>query len=218
MPSSPLKKRRRREPDPLDIPEANDLVDLLLKQVKSPDDITGRGGLLQALQAKLINRALEAEMSAYLGHESGQKPAGDQPNRRNGRTSKKLRASNGNVQICMPRDREGSFKPHLIPKHSRVLGKFGDTIVSLYARGMSQRDIARFMDESYGVDVDRDVISRATEAVWEACRYGKSVPWKEPISPCGSMRLSSKHVKMERSKTELRILQLASTLKAAKRC
>jgi putative transposase len=167
MTKSLAKQRARREPDPLDTPEMNAFVDSLLTKVTTAEDLTGRGGIFQQLQAKLVNRALEAEMSAHLGHESGDPPAEDQPNRRNGRTSKKVRSSTGSVKIQIPRDREGTFEPIIVPKHSRVLGQFGDAIIALYSRGMSQRDIARFMDETYGVQVDRDVISRATEAVWE---------------------------------------------------
>ena len=67
----------------------------------------------------------------------------------------------------MPRDREGTFAPNTVPKHSRVLGKFGDTIIALYSRGMSQRDIVRLMEKSYGVKGARYVIRKATEVVWE---------------------------------------------------
>ena len=74
----------------------------------------------------------------------------------------------------MPRDRRGNFAPNIVLKHSRVLGKFGDTIIAPYSRGMSQRDIVRFMEESYGVAVDRDVISKATEALWAEVQ-----PWQK---------------------------------------
>ena len=80
MSQSAPKKRRRRELDPLDTPEINAFVDSLLKQATSTDDITGHGGILQQLQARLVERALEAEMSSHLGHELGERPDEAQPN------------------------------------------------------------------------------------------------------------------------------------------
>lgn len=170
------KRRRRRERDPMDNPETNAFLDSLLKGVKSPEDITGTGGLLDQLSARFINRALEAEMTGHLGHESGAKPLEHQENRRNGRTSKKLRSKSGAVKIEMPRDRFGTFEPALVPKHSRTLGRFEDTIIALYSRGMSVRDICRFMEDSYGVEIDRDVVSRATDAILDDIKQWQARP------------------------------------------
>lgn len=173
---SPRPKRPRREREPLDTPETNAFLDGLLKGSRGPEDITGSGGLLDQLQARFINRALEAEMTVHLGHENGDEPDQDQQNRRNGRTSKKLRSKSGAVRIQVPRDREGTFQPALVPKHRRTLGRFDDTIIALYARGMSQRDICHFMEESYGVGIDRDVVSRATNAIVGDIKIWQSRP------------------------------------------
>jgi putative transposase len=161
------KKRRSHAPNPLDTPALRAAIDQVVKGLTTPDQLSGRGGFLEHLQALVVNRALEAEMEVHLGHKQGEKPAPEQPNRRNGKGLKTLRSSQGPVRIQMPRDRDGTYKPQLVPKHSRALGKMGDAIINLYGRGMSQRDIAAFMQESYGIEVDRDVISRATEGVWE---------------------------------------------------
>ncbi|KAK1548254.1 hypothetical protein Q3G72_032079 [Acer saccharum] len=147
-----LLKRRRREPDPLDTPEINAMIDGLLRTAKGPEDISGRGGILDQLSARCINRALAAEMELHLGHKIGEKPSEEQYNRRNGRTQKKVRTKSGSIRIEMPRDRDSSFEPALVPKHKRSLGRFDDTMIALYARGMSQRDICRFMEDSYGVE------------------------------------------------------------------
>ncbi len=169
-------KRRRREREPMDNPETNAFLDSLLKGVKSPEDITGTGGLLDQLQARFINRALESEMTGHLGHENGDKPLENQENRRNGSTSKKLRSKSSAVKIQMPRDRFGTFEPALVPKHSRTLGRFEDTIIALYSRGMSVRDICRFMEESYGVEIERDVVSRATDAILDDIKQWQTRP------------------------------------------
>ena len=84
-----LLKRRRREPDPLDTPEINAMLDGLLRTAKGPEDISGRGGILDQLSARCINRALAAEMELHLGHKIGEKPSEEQYNQRNGRTQKK---------------------------------------------------------------------------------------------------------------------------------
>ncbi len=130
-----------------------------------PGGLTGQGGLLKQLTAALVNKALEAEMSEHLGYESKEEPPAEQINRRNGHRTKKVRSDHGEMEVHVPRDREGSFEPKLVGKHERHFDGFDDKILSMYARGMSTRDIRAHLKELYGVDVSPDLISRVTDAV-----------------------------------------------------
>lgn len=142
-----------------------ELVEELLAAAGGPQGLTGADGLLKQLTAALVNRALEAEMSDHLGYESREEPPTEQTNRRNGHRTKKVRSDQGVMDVDVPRDREGSFEPKLVGKHQRVFDGFDDKILSMYARGMSTRDIRAHLHELYGVDVSPDLISRVTDAV-----------------------------------------------------
>jgi putative transposase len=145
----------------------NEIIEELLKSVSKPDDLLGEGGLLKQLTARLVEKALQTEMSHHLGFESGQeKPAGAS-NGRNGYSSKTLLTDHGEVTIDVPRDRQGTFEPQLVRKRERRVGAFDDRILALYARGMSVRDIQGHLKEMYGVDVSPDLVSRVTDAVAE---------------------------------------------------
>lgn len=145
----------------------SEIIEELLKSVAKPDDLLGEGGLLKQLTARLVEKALQAEMSHHLGFESGQeKPAGAS-NGRNGYSSKTLLTDHGEVTIDVPRDRQGTFEPQLVRKRERRVGAFDDRILALYARGMSVRDIQGHLKEMYGVDVSPDLVSRVTDAVAE---------------------------------------------------
>lgn len=142
-----------------------ELLDELLADYKSPDDLVGEGGLLKELIAALMGRAMEAEMTEHLGYERGEEPPRGKSNRRNGRRRKQLRSEHGMLEVEVPRDRESSFESRLVPKHSREFRGFDDKIIAMYARGMSVRDIRAHLEELYGVEVSPDLISRATDAV-----------------------------------------------------
>lgn len=145
----------------------NEIIEELLKSVSKPEDLLGQEGLLKQLTARLVERALQAEMSHHLGFEPGQeKPAGT-TNGRNGYTSKTLLTDQGEVTIDVPRDRQGTFEPQLVKKRERRVAGFDDRILALYARGMSVRDIQGHLKEMYGVEVSPDLISRVTDAVAE---------------------------------------------------
>jgi putative transposase len=136
-----------------------------LLAMAGPGGLTGKDGLLKQLTAALVNKALEAEMSEHLGYESRESPAEEQVNRRNGHRTKKVRSDHGELEVHVPRDREGSFEPKLVGKHERHFDGFDDKILSMYARGMSTRDIQAHLKEMYGVDVSPDLVSRVTDAV-----------------------------------------------------
>lgn len=145
----------------------DELLDELLKEYGGSSGVTGPNGLLADLTQAVINRAMDAELTHHLGYDTGDKPPEDQENRRNGKGSKTVRTGHGSLEIEVPRDREGSFEPQLIPKHQRHFAGFDDKILSLYARGMTVREIRAHLQEIYGVDVSPDLISRVTDAVVE---------------------------------------------------
>ena len=141
-----------------------ELLDELLATA-GPKGLTGKDGLFRQLTAALVNRALDAEMSEHLGYESREAPPEEQANRRNGHRMKKVRSDRGELEVRVPRDREGSFEPKLVAKHERHFDGFDDHILSMYARGMSTRDIQAHLKELYGVDVSPDLVSRVTDAI-----------------------------------------------------
>ncbi|WP_186191485.1 transposase, partial [Burkholderia gladioli] len=113
----------------------------------------------------IIERAMGAEMNLHLGYPpGGSKPAG-QANERNGASRKTVITDRGVVRVELPRDRDGSFEPILIPKHERRFTGFDERIIAMYARGMSVREIQAFLAESYGTEVSPDFISSVTDEV-----------------------------------------------------
>ncbi len=144
-----------------------EVLDELLKDYKGPDDITGPDGLLKHLTKALVERAMDAEMTSHLGYEKIDQAEKETTNRRNGKTSKTLRSDQGPLEIEVPRDREGEFEPEIVPKHQRDFKGFDDKILSMYARGMTTREIAGHLKEIYGTEVSPELISRATDSVKE---------------------------------------------------
>ena len=110
-----------------------DLIDLLLADYKKPEDLLGENGILKQLTKAVIERALQAELAAHLGHDKHQAVANDSGNTRNGSSAKTLKGDFGALPIEIPRDRDGSFEPHLIAKHQTRWTGFDDKILSLYA-------------------------------------------------------------------------------------
>lgn len=136
-----------------------------------------------AFKKALIERALGAEMSHHLGYPSGaSKPEASSGNQRNGKSAKTVLAGDGPLRIEVPRDREGSFEPVLIPKHERRFTGFDDKIVAMYARGMTMREIQGFLLESYAVEVSPEFISSVTDAVMAEVTAWQSRPL-EPMYP-----------------------------------
>ena len=153
-----------------------ELLDQLLAVGGGSQGLTGPDGLLKQLTGALVSRALDGELDHHLGYRNGEKPPEGQDNRRNGKTAKTLRTGHGNVSVEVPRDRDGSFEPELVRKHQRQFDGFDDKIISMYARGMTVRDIRAHLEELYGVDVSPDLISRATESVVEELKAWQSRP------------------------------------------
>lgn len=159
-----------------------EVLDELLKNYKGPDDITGPDGLIKQLTKALIERAMDAEMTDHLGYEKNDQTEKATDNRRNGRSNKTLRSDQGPMDIKVPRDRKGEFEPAIVPKHQREFKGFDDKILSMYARGMTTREIAGHLKEIYGTEVSPELISRATDSVKELLDEWRSRPL-EPFYP-----------------------------------
>ena len=154
----------------------DELIDQLMAGAASGEEITGQGGLLSQLTKRMVERAMEVELTDHLGYEPHQEPPGGAGNTRNGSTPKTLITEHGEVRIDTPRDRAGSFEPHIVRKRQRRFDGFDDKILALYARGMSTRDISAHLEEIYGVQVGRDLISKVTDAVMEDARAWQTRP------------------------------------------
>jgi putative transposase len=155
---------------------SDELIDELLAGAQTEEEIVGPGGLLSRLTKRLVERALDVELSDHLGYERGQAPPGGAGNARNGTTSKTLATEHGPVRIEAPRDRKGSFEPKIVRKRQRRFEGFDDKILALYSRGLSVRDIEAHLEEIYGVKVGRDLISRVTDAVMDDVRAWQQRP------------------------------------------
>jgi putative transposase len=174
-----------RPPGVGDLPEevrerlSDELVDELLAGARSEQEIVGPGGLLADLTRRLVERAMDAELTDHLGYEAHRAPPGGGGNTRNGGTPKTLHTEHGSVQIKTPRDRDGSFEPQLVRKGQRRFQGFEEKIIALYARGMSVRDIQAHLGELYGVQVGHDLISRVTDAVMDDVRAWQQRPLED---------------------------------------
>jgi transposase-like protein len=127
--------------------------------------LLGEGGLLTEITRAVLERALEAEMTEHLGYEKHDPAGRGSGNSRNGTSPKTVLTDVGAVTVAVPRDRNGGFEPQLVPKNARRLAGFNERILSLYARGMSVRDIRSHLAQIYGVEVSPDLISKVTDAV-----------------------------------------------------
>src|SRR6059058_4005036 len=165
-----------RLPDEMRDKLPDELVDELLAGARSEDEIVGPGGLLAQLTKRLVERAMEFELTDHLGYEPHQEPPGGTGNTRNGGTPKTLATEHGPVEIETPRDRNGSFEPKIVRKRQRRFEGFDEKILALYSRGLSTRDIEAHLAEIYGVRVGRDLIGRVTDAVMDDVRAWQQRP------------------------------------------
>ena len=130
-----------------------ELLDQLLANYTKPEDLTGDDGLFKQLKKALIERALGAELTDHLGYEKGDLSARGKGNSRNGTSSKTILTDDGEVEIAVPRDRAGSFEPQLIAKGQTRFSGFDEKILSLYARGMTVREIQGHLAELYASEL-----------------------------------------------------------------
>jgi putative transposase len=170
-----------------------ELIDELLKGYQKPEDIIGENGLLKRFVKAVLERALNAELTHHLGYEKHDPAGHNSGNSRNGTSGKTLKGDFGELEIEVPRDRTSTFEPLILPKHQTRFTGFDDKIVSLYARGMTTREIEGHLKEIYGVEVSPGLISQVTEAVNEEVKTWQNRAL-EPIY--GIVYLDALYVKM----------------------
>ena len=157
----------------------DEVIDELLAGAKTEQEIAGPGGLLAQLTKRLVERAMEVELTDHLGYEPHQEPPGGAGNTRNGTSRKTLIGEQGQVDIDAPRDRNGTFEPKIVRKRQRRFEGFDDKILALYSRGLSTRDISAHLQEIYGVTVGRELISKVTDGVMDDARAWAQRPLED---------------------------------------
>ncbi|KGI67550.1 transposase [Mycolicibacterium rufum] len=155
------------------------LDDVLAKIDAGQLQLTGQGGFLPEMVKAVLERGLAAELTDHLGYDKGDPVGRELPNARNGFTPKTVASEVGDVGLAIPRDRDGSFTPTLVPKGSRRLGGLDDMIISLYAGGMTIRDIQHHLATTIGTELSHDTISRITDAVLEEVTQWQKRPLEE---------------------------------------
>lgn len=195
--------------------EADKLIDELIAG-KTPEEIVGEGGLLQALTKRVYERALEGEMTHHLGYPPKAPEGRNSGNSRNGKTIKTVKTGSADVPLEIPRDRNGEFEPQLVKKHQRRLPGFDDKVLALYARGLTTRDIQGHLEELYQSEVSPALISAVTDAVLAEVTAWQSRPL-EAVYPI--VYLDAIHLKLRQSgqvKNQAVYLALGITLEGYK--
>ncbi len=152
------------------------LIDELLKNYENPEDMLGKDGLFKQLKKAVLERILEGELTTDLGYEKHEIKGNNSGNSRNGYSEKTLKGEEGHLSIQIPRDRNGNFEPKIITKNQSRFDGFDDKIISLYARGMTTRDIQAQLEELYGIDVSATLISNVTNEVIDEVKAWQSRP------------------------------------------
>jgi putative transposase len=173
----------------------NALLDELLKDYTDPKDILGAHGLLRQLTKRVIERALEAELTTHLGYEPHARNGSGTANYRNGKGKKTVQTETAQFAIAVPRDRDGSFEPQLVPKRQRRLEGFDDQVLALYARGLSTREIQAHLEDLYEVEVSPTLIANITDAVLDEVRAWQARPLASvyPILYFDALFVKSRH-------------------------
>ena len=153
-----------------------ELLDRLFADYKKPEDLLGETGLLKQLMKALLERALQAELTDHLGHKKHAPVVNRSGNARNGASAKTIKGNFGTLPIEIPRDRDSSFEPAIISKGQTRFAGFDDKIISLYARGLTTRDIQGHLKEIYGVEVSPSLISTVTDAVADEVKIWQNRP------------------------------------------
>src|SRR6202041_2082373 len=155
------------------------LIDQLLTNYKKPEDIIGENGLLKELTKAILERALAAEMTDHLGYEKHDPAGHHRGNTRNGKSPKTLKGDLGELELETPRDRQATFEPKIVAKGQTRWTGFDDKIISMYARGMTTREIQGHLEEMYGIDVSPALISNVTDGVIEEVKLWQGRPLEE---------------------------------------
>ena len=153
-----------------------ELIDELLKGCTTQEDVFGENGIFKELVKAISERALQSELTTHLGYKKHEIKGKNSGNSRNGASIKTLKGEFGETQISVPRDRAGTFEPRFIPKGESRFDGFDSKILSMYARGLSTRDIQAQLQELYGVEVSPTLISNVTDAILDEVKIWQSRP------------------------------------------
>ena len=176
-----------------------DVIDQLLDQIDfhgmTAEELAGKNGLLKKLTSRFYSKALDAEMDEHLGYKKNDNAGDNSGNSRNGYTTKTvINDDNDRIEVKVPRDRNSTFEPVIIPKHEKRTPLFNDQIISMYSFGMSTRDIQRHLQQVYGVEVSPETISNITESVMSDVREWQNRPLEKsyPILFLDALRVNSR--------------------------
>ncbi len=158
------------------MPIRQELLDELLQEYEQPEDLLGDDGLLHQLTKALVERALEGEMTYHLGYKKHDVAGNKSGNSRNGTSPKTIKGKRGQTSIVVPRDGNGTFEPQMIKKNQTRFDGFDEKIISLYARGMTTREIQGHLQEIYGTEISPGLVSAATDAVLDEVRAWQTRP------------------------------------------
>src|SRR3989304_705473 len=136
-----------------------------LSKAKNYEDLMGRDGAIKKLLSQSLEQMLESELAEHLGYEKHSPAGRNTGNSRNGKTHKTLKNDNGEIEITVPRDRNGEFDPVIVKKYERTIGPIEDKIISMYAKGMTTRDIQSHIQEMYGLDISATLVSNITDKI-----------------------------------------------------
>ena len=164
--------------------EAGALDELFAKIDAGELQLTGEDGFVPGLIKATLERGLQVELTDHLGYEKGDPGARYFPNSRNGTTPKTVASEVGDIDLDVPRDRVGSFEPQLVPKGVRRLGGLDDVIISLFAGGMTIRDIQHHLVSTIGTDLSHETISKITDRIVRTCWPGRTGRWTGSIPFC----------------------------------
>jgi hypothetical protein len=168
-----------------------DLIDLLRADYKKSEDLIGENGILKQLTKAIVERALQAELTVHLGYDKHEAVSNERGNTRNGSSTKTLKGDFGALPIEIPRDRDGGFEPQLIAKHQTRWTGFDDKVLSLYARGMTVREIQSHLEEMYDTALPPTLISSVTEAVVRKSEHAGIMPHRKKYGPIRGRKIKN---------------------------
>lgn len=173
----------------------DELLDVLMKDYKTPEQIMGENGLLKDLTKRIFERAMQVEMTDHLGYEKHSPDGNNTGNSRNGSYEKTVKGEFGSLKVTVPRDRNGTFDPIILPKGQSRFAGFDEKIISLYARGMTTRDIQSHLQEMYGVEVSPTLVSQVTDAIADEVKQWQNRLLDEvyPIVYLDAIRVKVRH-------------------------
>src|ERR1700761_73165 len=190
-----------------------ELLDELLSGYEKPADLLGEDGIFQQLRKRLLERALDAELTDHLGYQKHQRSGQRGANSRNGHSAKTVLTDSGSLTLSIPRDRDGSFEPAIVPKGVTRLEGINGQIIGLYARGLSVRDVQAHLRQIYQVEVSPDLISRVTDAVLADVLAWRSRPLERiyPVVFLDALRVKIRHEGIVKNKAIYVALALTLT-------